>query len=116
MKKYWIKGFIGNQEGRYKLTCPKCGHVKKMLFADKEDPKFCESCGRKLHMQNEGKKSSKKEEVEKEAEFNWIKENWGNHDGRYPITCPNCNFTKEIHPRLSETPPDFCPGCGKKMQ
>lgn len=45
----------------------------------------------------------------------WIEERWGNHDGRFDIKCPKCNFHKEIHPSMGERSPNFCPKCGKNM-
>lgn len=45
----------------------------------------------------------------------WIEERWGNHDGRFDIKCPKCNFKQEIHPNMGERAPDSCPNCGKNM-
>lgn len=106
--KYWIEERWGNHDGRFDIKCPKCNFHKEIRPRRGELlPNFCPRCGEELHSKN-----PKTLQEEKNA---WIKEYWGNHDGRYDIKCPKCNFKQEIHPSMGERAPNFCPKCGKNM-
>lgn len=106
--KYWIEERWGNHDGRFDIICPKCSFQQTIRPTKGELlPNFCPTCGEKLHSRNQ-----KDLQEEKNA---WIKEHWGNHDGRYDIKCPKCNFKQEIHPSIGERAPNFCPKCGKNM-
>lgn len=42
----------------------------------------------------------------------FIKETWGNHDGRYNMRCEACGYITGDIPR-NQLPPIICPKCGK---
>jgi ribosomal protein S27E len=100
---YWIEYHYGNHDGQYDIKCPECDFEKELYPSKGEKaPNFCENCGKKLHV---------KDKIQEKT--SWVKNHYGNNDGRYDIKCPECDFEKEIHPSKGEKAPKFCPKCGK---